>query len=499
MPLPYTEQDLKDLVQSLRNSGILTEKTELLTLIELINLFGQYHEIFQTTLVQPKTDFDYENETDYLKPAMISALPVKPVSIEDTLSKDQAKAWAKLKAWVYNDEPYFILRGYAGTGKSYLMALLTTLSKLNIYYTAPTNKAANVLATMIKAPAKTTYSALGLRMEQNEDELILTTDGTRPYFPPKSILVVDEASMAGAILCGAIDEVRTASRIKVLLMGDPAQIPPVGESKSAAWYMTSDPLCRAMLKQVMRYDSQLLILATAIRQCIKTKTWISPLVDDRDPEDHNKGVFKYRNSREFENAILNIIETVDDAVNTKVIAWRNKTVDYYNNFIRRHLGFNKPFCETELIMIAEPIERDGTIVAYIDEEFKITSVGESVITVDTYSIPVWVLYLENDKSLVVEVAKDNTLIDSIFRIKANNAKNLKGHERKQAWSDFWDTKKLFNKVRYAYGLTAHRSQGSTYKHVFVDQRDILLNHNKREAFKCLYVADTRGTDSIRSY
>jgi exodeoxyribonuclease-5 len=59
------------------------------------------------------------------------------------------------------------------------------------------------------------------------------------------------------------------------------------------------------------------------------------------------------------------------------------------------------------------------------------------------------------------------------------------------WKKFWEFKDLFHSLRYAYAITAHRSQGSTYDTAFVDWQDILANHNRQEAYRCLYVACTR--------
>ena len=64
------------------------------------------------------------------------------------------------------------------------------------------------------------------------------------------------------------------------------------------------------------------------------------------------------------------------------------------------------------------------------------------------------------------------------------------------WKKFWDHKDLFHDVKYAYALTTHRAQGSTYENVWVDYQDILLNRNRREAFQCLYVASSRPTKRL---
>jgi exodeoxyribonuclease-5 len=64
------------------------------------------------------------------------------------------------------------------------------------------------------------------------------------------------------------------------------------------------------------------------------------------------------------------------------------------------------------------------------------------------------------------------------------------------WKKFWEHKDLFHDIKYAYALTAHRSQGSTYENVWVDYQDILINRNRKEAFQCLYVACTRPTTKL---
>jgi ATP-dependent exoDNAse (exonuclease V) alpha subunit len=59
------------------------------------------------------------------------------------------------------------------------------------------------------------------------------------------------------------------------------------------------------------------------------------------------------------------------------------------------------------------------------------------------------------------------------------------------WKKFWAFKESFHSARHAYAITAHRAQGSTYQIAFVDYRDILLNRNRQEAARCLYVATSR--------
>jgi exodeoxyribonuclease-5 len=64
------------------------------------------------------------------------------------------------------------------------------------------------------------------------------------------------------------------------------------------------------------------------------------------------------------------------------------------------------------------------------------------------------------------------------------------------WKNYWEHRDLFHDIRYAYAITAHRSQGSTYHTAFVDFQDVLYNRNRKEAFQCLYVACTRPTTRL---
>ena len=81
---------------------------------------------------------------------------------------------------------------------------------------------------------------------------------------------------------------------------------------------------------------------------------------------------------------------------------------------------------------------------------------------------------------------------------ANDSQNL-AHDAKangKLWKKFWEHKDLFHDLKYAYALTVHRAQGSTYENVWVDYTDILMNRNRKEAFQCLYVACSRPTTRL---
>jgi exodeoxyribonuclease-5 len=499
----------RELELALALKGILNWEGQ--TLVELVDFYAQsfntYGSLISTTSVSPaiasepalvpvtvtpielpKSAIPFEFD---LKPA--SLVPAEPVI---TLSDDQQDAWDKLMVWLYNDAPYFVLRGYAGTGKSFLLKKLADIKGMKVYFSAPTNKATKVLGSFVGGVHKTTYSILGLRMEQIEDKLVLVPSRETPYFPRKSILVIDEASMCGSQLCEVVETVRKKCGIKILYVGDSAQLNPVGEKRSQSWDSTKLRSCRSILRQVMRYDNELLVLATELRDCIKTKTWTSPL-ESNHGETH--GVWKYKNQDQFERKILMLIDSGYNLQDMKIIAWRNRTVDAYNAMVRRHLGYAEPYCVGELILLAEPVEKDGDLVAHTDDEYKIENIVHTEVEIDKIKIKVWRLTLKGDRDLVVTVPKDQSIVDSILQRKADFAKTANKLFRAGAWQDFWKTKALFTKIRYAYALTAHRAQGSSIPIVFCDQMDILSNRNSLEAFRCLYVACTRAMERLISF
>lgn len=441
--------------------------------------------------------FAYDARAQALQTALANigqqfGIPVAvPVVVEEPkLSDDQQRAWAKLSAWVLNDKRYFVLRGFAGTGKTFLMKKLSGLSK-NVYFTAPTNKASQVLSLAVGQPTKTTFSLLGIRMKQVEDRLVLTFGDDLPNLPANSIIVVDEASMLNSELVEFIERVAEATGCKVLFVGDPAQLNPIGEKTSPCWSVTDDPACRAVLKQVMRFDNNLLALSVEIRECLKNKDWRTPLIESRGSE------IAVVTEREFLARLCS--HTIDDFVNTKACAWRNKTVNRYTKAIRQKLGFKHEYEESELILLADPIERDGTIIAHTDEEFRVTARRESVIRVHDTSIPVYQLEVSGERKLSLAVPIDDAPFDALLTDLANTAHAALGRDRAKAWREFWDTKGRFNRIRYAYAMTAHRLQGSTLKHVYLDQHDMLANPTKREAFRCFYVGATRASEQLTSF
>jgi hypothetical protein len=241
----------------------------------------------------------------------------------------------------------------------------------------------------------------------------------------------------------------------------------------------------------MRNDNELLTLATNLRDIIKYENW-----EKNFRLTNSSQIINYASEAKFILAIEAITKTANWH-ETKVIAWRNKCVSHYNDIIRHNLGYKEVYCKNDIILIAEPIELRGNIIAHIDDEFTILNVAEDKLKVDDYYIDTWRLEVDGYKQLTLQIPRKISLLNILLNEKATYAKNAKGKDRLNAWRDFWQVKRRFHNIKYGYALTAHRSQGSTFQEqVFVDSLDILSNGNKKEAHRCLYVAVTRPSNRL---
>lgn len=411
---------------------------------------------------------------------------------EIVLNADQTKAWEKIQKWLTTDKPFFLLKGFAGTGKSFLMKMLCDLPH-NFVFSAPTNKASSVLSAFIGLPVKTTYSVLGLRMTADDDQMVLTEADSVPNLGPSPILVIDEAGMIPKFMIKILKRQCREVGWRIIFVGDPAQLTPVKEARSPVWSITKDPDCRAMLREIRRFDNQLLKLSAHLRDCVIDPEIVPHIRSDNDK---NEGVFVLR-ERDWLRSLK--ARTLAEWTDVKIIAWRNKTVNHYNKIVREALGFTEPFTVGESILLASPLFVDGDMRGHTDEELVIRSIDSR-----TFSYPEEEMEIESyvftvNRSYSVYAPKDPDALAELLNKRARVASSLKGVARKNAWAKFWEVRHKFTPVRYGFALTAHRIQGTTVNEVYVDQRDILANPNRREAARCLYVAGTRPTTRLSTF
>ena len=417
----------------------------------------------------------------------------------DGLTDCQVEAFRRITTWL--DKPYdkqdntFVLRGFAGTGKTYLMDRVKTRFQgfVRFLWTAPTNKATKVLGDAVGESSVTTYSALGLRMDIVDGELELC-EGTTPYIPAGTVLVIDEAGMASSLLVDKVQDVVQKLRLRVIFMGDPAQLNPVKESKSKVWKLAVPDTSCAFLAEVRRHSNDILVVATNLRNSLKRKEKMAITTSGEGVQVVSENKF-----------VKDIRHYAKQGKPFKVLAWRNRTVTRYNNIVREALGYTEDYNAGESIVFTQPYIIKDVIEATTDEEVVVSSVLDTVRVVhmpdgSTEDIPVYAVSV-HDKTYIVHIPKPEAthMYAAALNHWATYAKKCRGSDRRLAWRAFFEIKSSFASVVYGSSLTVHRAQGSTYQTVFIDQEDILANKNIVESMRCLYTAATRAQNRLITY
>jgi hypothetical protein len=422
------------------------------------------------------------------------------------LNAQQQSAVEQILSFCSMNDPdqYFMLSGSAGTGKTTCIqkAVKELLSDgVSVCLTSPTNKATKVLKqTAMRqglgdVECRTVYSLLGLRMD-TEHEFIRVVPIGDSDVSAFHVVVVDEASMVGKVLLGHITEAANAHGVKFIFMGDPMQLPPVKEKESPTFAVER----RAHLSQVMRHDNQILTLATSLRDCIQNGT--RPVFkSDNDSEGGVWCVDHRKMTRFMQQAYTSEIYQYEPE-SIKTVAWRNATVDAHNTYIRSCIYGTEEklpkFMKDERVIATHPITAlgDTTSLMNTDEEANCSEIQEVAHPIIN-DIDVYALSLETDFSegwIPAFVPHERS--EALYKKKLNDLYE-RAKKREIRWSQYHEFRQsLFHNVRPCHAITAHRSQGSTYRNVVVDVQDILSNRTEREALQCLYVAVSRASKTV---
>ena len=454
-----------------------------------------------------------------------------------TLNGDQKKSFDELKDFIYdrNDDSIYVLKGWAGTGKTYCVSFLVRYV-LDVIYpnknwykiavTGPTNKSVRVIkkTTGIKntrVTFQTIHKLLGLteRITSDGQQEFVNQGDFEPQIKKTKLLIIDEVSMLNDDLFHEI--LRYRSDIKIICMGDPAQIPPVGK-----------PDCIPFMDELLEmYGIKTLELKTIMRQkgdnpIIDTSVLIrtdleNPYIEtgiESNLNDRGEGIeFLNLNSssiRESFNDILssyfNSEEFKEDPEYSKIIAWRNKTVEKMNQLVRKVIygdeSIGSKILLGEKLIANNPIIEMGQILFNTNDEFTVDKFEiktEKVRVADEegglkyYETGVTFLNDEDKKiTYFIDILHEDS--ESYFFVLANKLKKIaiekKGKEK--SWIKYYDFIRRFADVSYAYSITAHKSQGSTYTTAFVLEDDIDVNPNVVERNRIKYTAYTRSSKKL---
>ena len=458
---------------------------------------------------------------NYLERQIKENFPYQPTPEQENAIKLLSQFLCSPKADVT-----FLLRGYAGTGKTSLVgALVRTLDFLRqkVVLLAPTGRAAKVFSAYAGHPAFTIHKKIYReRAYLGEGGNFTLNDNLTTH----TLYIVDEASMisneglsgvmfgTGRLLDDLVQFVYSGQGCRLLLMGDTAQLPPVGEELSPALY--ADALrgyglevVETDLTQVVRQEQQSGILwnATALRRLIAEEEWgVLPKIRISGFPD-----VKLLPGNELIDALSACYDR-DGTDETIVVCRSNKRANIYNNGIRAQILWREEELESgDLLMVA----KNNYYWTEKEKSLDFIANGETAVvrrvrrTAEMYgfrfadvllSFPNW-----QDAELEVRLLLDTLHSDApalsreeserLFQTVLEDYADipLKRDRMKKMKADPY-----YNalQVKYAYAVTCHKAQGGQWKNVFLDQGYMSEEYLTPDYFRWLYTAFTRATDTL---
>jgi hypothetical protein len=417
------------------------------------------------------------------------------------LSRDQqAAADAFMDFMLDPGKSELVISGFAGTGKSTLTLHLLQLARqqeqllkvllntpkdqsLAIHVTATTNKAAKVIAELAGTEPKTIYQLLGLKVEND-----LTTGGqvlkpTRsgPSMYRHALIIVDEASFMNYQI---LDYLRKKTyQCKILMIGDPYQLSMLGGQKSPVF---DGSIPEVKLTQVHRNQGLIKETADLYRQAVITGTFPTELPIDGKQLLHVNGP-------DFQALIDEAYQSPSHDDNAcRILAWTNDRVNQYNDYVRQLQGHTAPVHLGERLITNKPIiiQKDGTVLS-TDAHCTVTGVEceYSQYYPDIWDHRINGIALELNGGISVWMPYSQNEVKTFLRRAA----------KMRAWLQYFSAKETWADLRPLHASTVHKSQGSTYRQVFIDLSDIGRCNVPSEVARMLYVAISRASERVILY
>ena len=418
----------------------------------------------------------------------------------------------------------FLLSGYAGTGKTSLTgALVRTLTELHrpCVLMAPTGRAAHVFSDYSGFPAHTIHRKIYRQQSYGSDAFSLAENKMQ-----NTLFIVDEASMianntgdggavfgTGRLLDDLIAYVYNGQGCRLMLMGDAAQLPPVGSTESPAlnvnvlqgYGLTAYEMT---LRQIARQaeDSGILLNATMLRNIMESGILATPTLNINYSPDIQTI------SSEFLMETLSDCYDGDAMEQTIVITRSNRRATLFNSGSRNRILFREEeLSGGDMLIVAKNNYHWAQDYEQMDfvangDVCRITRVwGDAEARYGLQFANVTVVFPDHDNlEMDVKIVLDTLLSDSpaLSRQQSEQLFNevmaeLPGDKR----SRYKALKEhpYYNalQVKFAYAVTCHKAQGGQWRNVFVDMGAIMPDAMETlDYHRWLYTAITRATSHV---
>lgn len=413
------------------------------------------------------------------------------------LNQGQKEAADAFFDFLLSDATEFIISGPAGVGKTYLMNYIidNTMPRyvdmckmINIdprYFgvtmTATTNKAAEVLGKATNRPTQTIHSFLGLIIKNDYSTGKSTLEKNHNWKLHRNLIIfIDECSMIDSDLLNHIHD--ATEDCKIVYVGDHCQLAPVQEllspvyARKAPFYALTQPMRNAGQPALGSVCGQ---LRATVEDGIFWPIHVVP------------GVIDHYGDADMQTALKSQFK--DQTHEARILAYTNKRVNEYNDYIRTERTLPNEFQIGEFLInnnsfkwgkLSLPVESEIEIIK--NTSVKTINLDDSAILEVTF-IDFEDTFQRRYERVPVPINKDhyNSLI--------------KYYAKKKNWETYFHLKNDFADLRPRDAATVHKSQGSTYETVFIDLGDISSCYDASQAARLLYVAFSRARNRVVLY
>lgn len=423
----------------------------------------------------------------------------------------------------------YLLKGYAGTGKTTLISSYIEYLKsqeVNFILMAPTGRAAKVLSKYSNEIALTIHKSI--YYQQNlQGKPVFTLQKNKLS---NCVFIIDEASMIGnsgaiggsfnsqqkTLLDDLIQFVYTGKNCKAILIGDVAQLPPVGTEESPALNVDYLKVRYSLnvnmdeLKEVTRQslDSGILHNATGLRGKISDNEITYPFFDLQEYSDIKRLV-----GEDIEDKLSShySLDGVDSSI---VICRSNKQANGFNKYIRYNvLYMEDELAAGDLLMVVK------NNYFWLDQSVETGFIANGdvveVMRINNYedrfgfrfaNVTLKFSSTQNElQEIEVKLLLDTLYTETPALNKEQNNKLY--YEVSESYSEIKDRKKrlqavkkdeYFNavQVKFSYAITCHKAQGGQWKNAFVDQGYLTDEMVNKEYLRWLYTAITRAQENL---
>ncbi|MBQ7710694.1 MAG: AAA family ATPase [Bacteroidales bacterium] len=442
---------------------------------------------------------------------------------------DQRQACRAMVGFLYSPDAYraFLLRGYAGTGKTSLVASLIRVAprlRINTVLLAPTGRAAKVLSSYAGRRAYTIHKKIYVTVVDAMGVHRMVRARNKHSY---TLFIVDEASMIGidapaqgtghSLLEDLIDYVVEGNHCRLMLIGDAAQLPPVGMAESPA--LDSDYLESMSPLHVDQYEmttvvrqqnaSGMLHNATLVRQ-----TLMQPLVDAGALQFQLSGFTDViRLSGADLEETLHALYSENSPEEVVVVTRSNKRANLFNEAIRSRILFREGALNAgDLLMVVH------NNYYWVDEESEMGFIANGdvaeVLSVRKYE-ELYGFHFVNASLRFVDYPDAPTIeCKLLLETLTSESPSLTSDESQRFYQavmeDYADIPSRSERMRalhenpyynalqvkFAYALTCHKTQGGQWKTVIVDQGYLTDEMLDVSWLRWLYTALTRSTHHL---